>query len=214
MNPFSISARHRLLRNGVEVRFAPPRLPEGEPMPTRRVLVMHFTAGWGLETTLDWWRMAAAKGASAHIVIDRDGTVVQCRPFNQTAGHAGVSIWRDRETGTTHRNLNHCAIGIELCNIGVLPRPTYPAAMDGDLAGKPIPFHELAHKHGGRVRRWEAYPEPQLAAARAVAAALVERYRLDDVVGHEDIAPERKEDPGPAFPMTSFRAGLGFEHSL
>lgn len=214
MNPFSISARHRLLRNGAEVRFAPPRHAEGAAMPVRRFLVMHFTAGWSLESTLDWWRQPAAKGASAHIIIDRDGTVVQCRPFNQTAGHAGVSSWRDRKTGTMYRNLNSCAIGIELCNVGDLPRSTYPAAMDVALANRPIPFRELAHKHGGPVRKWEVFPEAQLASARDVAATLVERYRLDDVVGHEDIAPERKEDPGPAFPMTNFRADLGFNQSL
>ena len=35
---------------------------------------------------------------------------------------------------------------------------------------------------------------------------LANHYGLRDVVGHDDIAPGRKQDPGPAFPMASVRA--------
>ncbi len=214
MNPFTVNARHRLMQGPTEVSFAPPRKAEGEPMPVRRFLVMHFTAGWSDQSTIDWWRQPGAKGACAHIVIDRDGSVIQCRPFNQTAGHAGPSKWRDPKTGIQFRDLNHCSIGIELCNVGELPRSTYPKAMGGPLAGKPIPFITARHKHGGQVQKWEKFPEAQLDTARQIAAALVARYRLDYVVGHDDIAPDRKTDPGPAFPMTEFRSSLGFTHPL
>jgi N-acetylmuramoyl-L-alanine amidase len=33
-------------------------------------------------------------------------------------------------------------------------------------------------------------------------------YRLRDMLGHEDIAPGRKSDPGPAFPLENLRAKL------
>lgn len=214
MSDFSISSRHRLQEAGRDVRFEAPRVVEGAPMPTRRFLVMHFTAGWSLESTIARWRHSGARGACAHLIIDRDGTVVQCRPFNETAAHCGTSAWMDRKTGTMHRNLNHCTIGIELCNVGVLPRTHYPMAMGRPLGGISIPFIERPHKHGGRRRKWETFPTVQVDTARAVAAVLVARYQLDDVVGHDDIAPDRKEDPGPAFPMGDFRSRLGFTAAL
>ena len=39
-----------------------------------------------------------------------------------------------------------------------------------------------------------------------VAALLVREYGIKEILGHDDIAPKRKWDPGPAFPMDQFRA--------
>lgn len=45
---------------------------------------------------------------SAHLVIDRTGTVTQFVPFNERAWHAGESEWQGRQ------NCNDFSIGIEL----------------------------------------------------------------------------------------------------
>ena len=173
-------------------------LPGGLVMNTRRFLVIHFTAGASAESSIDWWR--SSKAASAHLVIDRDGTVFQCRPFNRTAGHAGVSEWRDPVTKEKFTNLNNCSIGIELANGG----DAYPRKFS---KLEPV---RARHKHGGPEKEWECYPEEQLAACRELSRALVERYNLDDIVGHDDVSPGRKVDPGPAFPMDDLRRFCGF----
>ncbi len=173
-------------------------------MPVRRFLIEHFTAGASAMSSINWWRNPAAKGASAHVVIDRDGTVYQCRPFNRTAGHAGPSTWVDPNTGVRYTNLNRCSIGIELANGG----DSYPRKFS---SLEPV---RARHKNGGPTTEWERYTEAQIEACKAVSKALVDRYNLDDLIGHEDIAPSRKDDPGPAFPMADVRDHCGFPREI
>ena len=45
----------------------------------------------------------------------------------------------------------------------------------------------------------EPYEDAQYDTLVALVAALRARYPIEDVVGHSDIAPGRKTDPGPAF---------------
>ncbi|MCW1885512.1 N-acetylmuramoyl-L-alanine amidase [Luteolibacter flavescens] len=187
-------------------------IPGGSPMNTRRFEVVHFTSGATAVSSIEWWRNPGANGASAHVVIDRDGTIIQCRPFNVTAGHAGTSQWRDPKTGKLYVGLNSCSIGIELANAGA----DTPGRDAYDWAAKQPGFGSVRakHKHGGPVADWEAFPASQLAACERVSLALVKRYNLDDIIGHEDIARGRKSDPGPAFPMAALRAACGFTAAI
>ena len=60
----------------------------------------------------------------------------------------------------------------------------------------------------------QAYTEAQYAALVAVTAALLDYYPLlsaQGIVGHSDIAPGRKTDPGPAFDWQRYRAALSRE---
>ena len=189
---------HRLyLNEGKAVPFQ--KSPHQSDGLTPEYLIMHYTAGASAESSVAWFLNPDAK-ASAHLVIGRNGQITQLVTFDRLAWHAGVSRWADRV------GLNQWSIGIELDNAGELVR--HP---DGWRTkwGRPVNSADViegAHKNGGPVTGWHSYTQEQLEIAQMVAAMLVNQYGLKDVLGHEDIAPGRKTDPGPAFPMSSFRA--------
>ncbi|WP_404980431.1 N-acetylmuramoyl-L-alanine amidase [Caballeronia sp. LZ019] len=148
-----------------------------------RFLVMHYTE-------IDEARsLAVLTGdeVSVHYVVPdapriRDGepVVYQLVPEDQRAWHAGQSYWQ----GATE--LNASSIGIENVNLGPVDTPS--------------------------GRGWQPYPPAQIDALVKLSRDIVERYRIPPtrVVGHSDIAPQRKIDPGPLFPWrTLYDAGIG-----
>jgi N-acetylmuramoyl-L-alanine amidase len=195
---------HRLVADdGAPVRYV--ETPNKGGAMTPEYLVMHYTAGSSAEGSVAWMCNPAAK-AAAHLVIGRDGNVTQLAPFNRITWHAGQSAWAGRS------GLNHFSIGIELDNAGKLERA---GSQWRSAISKRVYADEdvlLAnHKHdrpGAPATAWHEYSEVQLEVASEVGLLLMRKYGLKDVLGHEDIAPGRKADPGPAFPMASFRARL------
>lgn len=189
---------------------------DGQPLPYRETpnrggvmapeyLVMHYTAGSSAAGSVDWLCNPAAR-ASAHLVIGRDGSIVQLAPFNRITWHAGVSQWAGRS------GLNAFSIGIELDNAGILERVGsrwLSKASKRTYADDDVLVANHRHDRPGTPPSgWHEYTEAQLAAATEVGLLLMRKYELQDVLGHEDIAPGRKTDPGPAFPLSSFRARL------
>lgn len=164
-------------------------------------LVMHYTAGRNAEQSIAWLARPEAR-ASAHIVIDRDGEITQLVPFDRIAWHAGRSEWLGRA------GLNRYSLGIELDNAGRLTRQGghWRAWFGDEYADEDVV--EATHKHESAASGWHAYSPVQIDAALAAASLLFNHYGLRDVLGHDDIAPGRKSDPGPAFPMASFRGRI------
>lgn len=151
---------------------------------TPTIIVLHYTASGGEDGQgdADYLSRASAR-ASAQVVVGRNGSIDQIVPFNKKAWHAGVSEYKGRD------NVNDFSIGIEIDNWGWLK--------DGKShAGVPVK-NIFKGKRSGHSE-WEAYPQTQLDAVEEVIAAICVTYKIADIVGHEDIAPGRKQDPGPA----------------
>ena len=185
--------------DGTPCAFA--RSPNHGGAITPQYLVIHFTASHSAKVAIDWLTNPEAK-ASAHVVIARDGTITQLVPFNLEAWHAGKSHWDG------HEGLNHLSLGIELDNAGKLTRQ---GSKWVDWTGKQIPDAEVredTHKHETERCGWHTFTEAQINATRELGKLLVQTYGLKDVIGHEDIAPGRKTDPGPTFPLKELRAQL------
>ena len=167
---------------------------------TPRFIVLHYTAGGSAQGSV---AAIKARGLSAHLFLDRDGRAIQTVPFDLVALHAGPSNWRGVE------GLNQAAIGIECANLGWLDQRVAGGWTRGGL-GRVLPDDQVRvarHKHGGPELAWELFPAPQLDALAAVILALRAAYpAIQEVIGHDDIAPRRKLDPGPAFPMARFQA--------
>ncbi|WP_279512683.1 N-acetylmuramoyl-L-alanine amidase [Luteimonas aestuarii] len=108
---------------------------------------------------------------SSHYLVREDPVeVYRLVDESRLARHAGVSEWR----GVT--SLNASSIGIEIVNPGFTDTP------------------------GGRV--YAPYPEAQIDVVVELVRQIMARHdiRPEFVLGHADIAPGRKQDPGPMFP--------------
>jgi N-acetylmuramoyl-L-alanine amidase len=188
---------HRLYEDdGAAVPFLPsPHHGDGlQPL----FLIVHYTASLTLQGTAGWFQDPRAE-VSAHVIVGRDGEVMQMVALDRRAWHAGRSRWDGLE------NLNAYAIGLELVNAGALER--LPSGEWVDWASHRIPDREVViarHAHEARERGWHVFPDIQVERALQVARAVHARYQLRAVIGHDDVAPDRKIDPGPAFPLAQF----------
>jgi N-acetylmuramoyl-L-alanine amidase len=148
-----------------------------------RFLVMHYTEIDEQQSL----NVLTKQQVSAHYVVpdhpaikNGEPVIWQLVPESQRAWHAGTSSWQ----GTTE--LNAASIGIENVNLGPIDTP--------------------------QGRTWQPYPPEQVDAIIHLAKDIVTRYNIPPtrVVGHSDIAPQRKIDPGPLFPWKQlYDAGVG-----
>jgi N-acetylmuramoyl-L-alanine amidase len=167
-----------------------------------RYLMMHYTADPRFHSVISWFKdPRAVKPASAHLVIDVDGSLVQMVRFDKIAWHAGTtSHWQDLQ------NMNQYSIGIELVNAGKLRHQAdgkWIAWNDITIPNDEVVI--LKHKHENKEAGWHIYSEKQISTAIDVARALHKQYSFKDILGHEDVRKWEKVDPGPAFPMADFK---------
>lgn len=124
-------------------------------------------------------KILTQQNVSAHYLVTNDPQpiIYNLVPETQMAWHAGVSSWKG------YTNLNTSSIGIEIVN------PGWTATPDGG-------------------RQYYPFPQSQIDAIIPLVKDIAQRYHVppENVIGHSDIAPGRKQDPGPLFPWQQFAA--------
>lgn len=98
---------------------------------------------------------------------------------SRQANHAGVSNWK------SYTQLNVSSIGIEIVNPGYTDTP--------------------------QGRLWYPFPQAQIDQLIPLLKQIAARHNIppENIIGHNEIAPQRKQDPGPLFPWRQLAdAGL------
>lgn len=181
-------ANHKL----VGVNFRAANASGGAMTPT--LIVTHDTAGRLEKGSSVEWFASKDCGTSAHLVVERDGSITQMVPFNRKAFHAGRSVWKGREF------CNSFSIGIEIVNPGELNtsgKAWFSQTFDGSV-------HKATEEHGSH--NWLPYTTEQIEAVKAICKALADKYEIEDVTAHWFISPKRKIDPNPLFPLEEVKA--------
>lgn len=179
------------------------------PIDRPRFVVMHFTTGTKIESTVSHF-IDGSSGVSTHLLIGRDGRVIQFLPFNKVAQHCGYSYWERLS------NLNYYSIGIELDNAGLLSRSrdtsgwvSRKVPIPDDMVQQKVSWKQFKASDPKRYPAWEKFTKVQLKVALNIVKALKEHYdSITDILGHEDVNINNRYDPGPLFPMAKFREEL------
>lgn len=121
-----------------------------------------------------------ASKVSAHYLIEEDGRVFSLVSEDKRAWHAGLAAWEE------DRDINGLSIGIELVN----------------------PGHDSPNYKGN----YRPFPDVQMLSLMGLCKDILARHNIKPghVLGHSDVAPERKCDPGELFDWKRLAAeGIG-----
>jgi N-acetylmuramoyl-L-alanine amidase len=163
-------------------------------------LVIHFTSE-NFSESLRLLTQRTDNPVSVHYLVPEPGDDTYDRtslrihrlvPESRRAWHAGTSSWGRADA------LNDTSVGIEIVN--------QSACVNNDPDTEtPTPEDQTC--------RFLDYPEEQVALVIKLASDIIERNpEIDpvDVIGHGDIAADRRVDPGPRFPWKRlYEAGIG-----
>ena len=121
---------------------------------------------------------------SAHYLVlaNDDDKIYNLVPESERAWHAGDGGFSGRTI------LNDTSIGIEIVNAGI--QPQYRNALKSD----DLDYHPYEH--------YVAFDELQIKKVAQLVQDIATRYDISpkNIIGHADMAPSRKIDPGAKFP--------------
>ncbi len=183
-------------------------------------ITVHYTGGLSGKRAAKWLCNPEAK-ASAHFVVDFDGTIYQLAPLEERTWHVGRGQFFSNGKLLTNR-CDRSAVGIELANPGMVFQSSTGSwgyyigrkefRYDSSTYGEPqraILKYADGHVLDGY---WAPFSQKQLVALLDLCTYLCKSKKIDfsRIVGHESVATPlgRKSDPGPLFPWEYLYKGL------
>jgi N-acetylmuramoyl-L-alanine amidase len=177
---------------------------ESENQDTRvRLIVIHHTTG-DFHDSFQVLTKKTDRPVSSHYLIpepgdpsypEKDLKLYALVSEEKRAWHAGSSYWAGKTS------LNDMSVGIELVN------QTYCRNSEQDIPP------EQEDQEPARICFYPDFDDTQLAILADLLKGILERHpdvKPTDIVGHADITPQRKIDPGPRFPWQRlYRLGYG-----
>ncbi|TXD96967.1 N-acetylmuramoyl-L-alanine amidase [Psychrobacter frigidicola] len=154
-----------------------------------KFIILHYTVGDN-EKSL---KQLTTGNVSAHYLIlnDDDNKIYNLVPESERAWHAGNGGFAGRTI------LNDTSIGIEIVNDGI--KPEYRKALKAGVQD----YHPYEH--------YVDFEEVQIKKIAQLVQGLALRYKISpkDIIGHSDMAPSRKIDPGAKFPWQRLHTQYG-----
>ena len=165
----------------------------------QRFIILHYTA-LDDENSI---KVLTEQEVSAHFLITTrdEEPIYNLVPEDKRAWHAGESEWK------SSKNLNDSSIGIEIVNLG----------LNEDILPDTDTGVERALKN---QYRQAPYTEEQIKKIAILVKYLSEKYEIapENILGHSDVAPQIKLDPGPMFPWKElydkYNIGMWYDENV
>ena len=145
-----------------------------------KTIVLHYTVSDNARSI----KTLTTGNVSAHYLIldNNDNKIYNLVPESERAWHAGNGGFAGRTI------LNDTSIGIEIVNAGI--KPKYRDALKNGA----LDYHPYEH--------YVEFNELQIKKVAQLVQDLAKRYNISakNIIGHADMAPSRKIDPGAKFP--------------
>ena len=152
-------------------------------------IVLHYTVS---DNARSINTLTTGQVSAHYLILDHDDDrIYNLVPESERAWHAGDGGFSGRTI------LNDTSIGIEIVNVGI--KPEYRNALkDGNLD-----YHPYEH--------YVEFDELQIRKVAQLVQDLAARYSISpkNIIGHADLAPSRKIDPGAKFPWQRLYAEYG-----
>ena len=145
-----------------------------------KTIVLHYTVS---DNERSIKTLTTGQVSAHYLILDRhDDKIYSLVDESERAWHAGDSGFAGRTI------LNDTSIGIEIVNAGI--KPEYRSALNNGA----LDYHPYEH--------YVAFDELQIKKVAELVQDIAKRYDIPpkNIVGHADIAPSRKIDPGAKFP--------------